>query len=120
MLPMRAVKELSKNRNHQAFWVHDYPQDYVEKSQNTTTNLEGPKTEQGSSTKMNKSQSAVKAAKPTDFFADPNSKMMHVKSYMMVRGKLIPSIKYKAKQPIYNRYKIESEGPNTQADGTKA
>jgi len=38
---------------------------------------------------------------------------------MMVRGKLIPSIKYKAKQPIYNRYKIESENPDTQADGAK-
>jgi len=38
MLPMRAVKELSKNRNHQAFWVHDNP-DYIEKSQNTSANF---------------------------------------------------------------------------------
>jgi hypothetical protein len=35
--------------------------------------------------------------------------MVHVKSYMMVNGKLIPSIKYKAKQKIYNRYKIEDD-----------
>ena len=33
--------------------------------------------------------------------------MIHVKSYMMVKGKLIPSINYKAKQKIYNRFKIE-------------
>jgi hypothetical protein len=32
--------------------------------------------------------------------------MTHVKSYIMVNGKLIPSINYKAKQKIYNRYKI--------------
>lgn len=42
-----------------------------------------------------------------DQFAAPNSKMTHVKSYMMVKGKLIPSIYYKAKQKIYNRFKIE-------------
>lgn len=35
--------------------------------------------------------------------------MTHVKSYIMVRGRLIPSIKYKAKQKIYNRFKIEDE-----------
>lgn len=44
-----------------------------------------------------------------DFFAKPNSKMTHVKSYIMVQGRLIPSIKYKTKQKIYNRFKIEEE-----------
>jgi hypothetical protein len=44
-----------------------------------------------------------------DFFAKPNSKMTHIKSYMMVRGRLIPSIKYKTKTKIYNRFKIEDE-----------
>lgn len=47
--------------------------------------------------------------KPDDYFANPNAKMVHVKSYMMVNGKLIPSIKYKTKQKIYNRYKIEDD-----------
>jgi hypothetical protein len=35
--------------------------------------------------------------------------MTHVKSYIMVRGRLIPSIKYKTKLKIYNRFKIEDE-----------
>jgi hypothetical protein len=43
--------------------------------------------------------------------------MVHVKSYMMVNGKLIPSIKYKAKQKIYNRYKIEDEGSAKRTQG---
>jgi hypothetical protein len=30
---------------------------------------------------------------------------------MMVKGKLIPSINYKAKPKIYNRFKIEDETP---------
>ena len=38
--------------------------------------------------------------------------MSHVKSYMMVKGKLIPSVNYKVKKPkIYNRFRIEDETP---------
>ena len=37
--------------------------------------------------------------------------MTHVKSYIMVKGRLIPSINYKAKQKIYNRFKIEDDTP---------
>lgn len=35
--------------------------------------------------------------------------MTHVKSYIMVQGRLIPSIKYKTKQKIYNRFMIEDD-----------
>ena len=43
--------------------------------------------------------------------------MTHVKSYIMVKGQLIPSISYKTKQTkIYNRYKIE-EGEEAKATG---
>lgn len=50
-------------------------------------------------------------------FANPNSKMTHVKSYIMVQGKLIPSIKYKTKMKIYNRFKIEDS--HSQRDKAK-
>lgn len=58
---------------------------------------------------------APEAQPQDDFFAKPNSKMTHVKSYMMVRGRLIPSIKYKTKQKIYNRFKIEDDQDPTSA-----
>lgn len=37
----------------------------------------------------------------------------------MVRGKLIPSINYKAKQPIYNRFKIEDENNKSMTNKSK-
>lgn len=44
-------------------------------------------------------------------FANDSAKMTHVKSYMMVKGRLIPSINYKTKQKIYNRFNIEDDDP---------
>ena len=58
---------------------------------------------------------APEAQPRDDYFANPNSKMTHVKSYIMVRGRLIPSIKYKTKMKIYNRFKIEDEQEAHQA-----
>lgn len=36
------------------------------------------------------------------------SKMEHVNSYIMVAGRLIPSIQYRVKTKIYNRFKIQN------------
>jgi hypothetical protein len=37
--------------------------------------------------------------------------MTHVKSYIMVKGKLIPSINYKVAPKIFNRFRIEDDMP---------
>ena len=84
---IRTISQLEDVRNHQAFWVH-------QKSVKHDMQVDDSPREEELNDKK-------------DQFASPNAKMTHVKSYMMVKGKLIPSINYKAKQKIYNRYKIE-------------
>lgn len=86
---LKMIQDLFKVKNHQAFWIHNEKKEEDRARMQVQADNENPN---------------------QNFFAKPNSKMTHVKSYIMVQGKLIPSIKYKAKQKIYNRFKIEEEG----------